>query len=160
MAFLRRRKFYLFLLLLVFLLALYAFRLQSELIARLAENFEKFNNETGAAGIIVPNLVHFVHFDAESLNFVAFVCILSAFYNQMPTTLYLHTNVGERLRQRRDRYLIILESVLGPRLEVAALAKPTHVFGQQLASVHHSSDVARIKILMKYGGIYLGEDNG
>jgi hypothetical protein len=38
-----------------------------------------------------------------------------------------------------------------------ALAKPTHVFGQQLASVHHASDVARIQILRKYGGIYLGE---
>jgi hypothetical protein len=38
-----------------------------------------------------------------------------------------------------------------------ALAKPTHVFGQQLASVHHASDVARIQILKKYGGIYLGE---
>ena len=156
MAFLRRRKFLLFLLLLVFLLSAYIASLHSQL--RQLEDFSHFNNDTGAAGLIVPNLVHFIHLDRRSLDFVTFVCILSAFYNHRPATIYLHTNVGEGLRRHNGDYFAILEAIVGPRLVVAPLARPTHVFGQQLASVHHASDVARIQILMKYGGIYLGEE--
>ena len=160
MALVKRRKFLCFLLLLVLLLFLYIFSLQRELtrLTQQPQDFTHFNNQTGAAGLIVPNLVHFVHFDQKYLDFVTFVCILSAFYNQNPTTIYLHTNVEELLRRpgEKSRYLAILDGVLGDRLKVVALAKPTHVFGQQLASVHHASDVARIQILMKYGGIYLG----
>ena len=36
------------------------------------------------------------------------------------------------------------------------MLKPTHVFGQKLSSVQHASDVSRLKVLIKYGGIYLG----
>lgn len=43
-------------------------------------------------------------------------------------------------------------------LEIVQLSQPTHVFGQPLSSVYHASDVARIQILMKYGGIYLDND--
>jgi hypothetical protein len=120
MGLVRRRKFLLFLLLLVFLLSLYIFSLQRELSARLAaEDFSHFNNVTGAAGLIVPNLVHFIHFDQESVDFVALVCILSAFYNHEPSIVYLHTNVGKKLRTgEKSRYLRILEAILGPRLLV------------------------------------------
>jgi hypothetical protein len=120
MGLVRRRKFLLFLLLLVFLLSLYIFSLQRELSARLAaEDFSHFNNVTGAAGLIVPNLVHFIHFDQESLDFVALVCILSAYYNHEPSIVYLHTNVGNKLRTgEKSRYLRILEAILGPRLLV------------------------------------------
>jgi Glycosyltransferase sugar-binding region containing DXD motif len=155
MAFLRRRKFLLFLLLLICLLCAYIISLQNHL--RHLDQFSDFNNETGAAGLIVPNIVHYVHLDQTQLDFVTFLCILSAFYNHGPAAIYLHTNVGDALRQ--NAYFAILEAIAGSKLRLMPLARPTHVFGQQLASVHHASDVARIQILMKYGGIYLGEED-
>ena len=43
-------------------------------------------------------------------------------------------------------------------LEVKFLEKPTEIFGVKLSSVYHASDIARIQVLMKYGGIYLDTD--
>eukprot|EP00090_Calanus_glacialis_P011259 TRINITY_DN19698_c0_g1_i1.p1 TRINITY_DN19698_c0_g1~~TRINITY_DN19698_c0_g1_i1.p1 ORF type:complete len:675 (-),score=200.79 TRINITY_DN19698_c0_g1_i1:196-1941(-) len=67
--------------------------------------------------------------------------------------MYLHTNI-----KPEGHYFDIFKRVLGDSLEISEVVKPTHVFGQKLSSVQHSADVARIKLLMKYGGIFLDED--
>jgi len=118
-------------------------------------DFTNFNNVTGARTMIVPNLIHFIHFDLKELKFVTFICILSAFYNHRPSKIYIHSNVNVI----SGRYLPLLMDVMGDRLVINHwLDKPTHVFGQKLSSVYHSADVARIKILIKFGGIFLDED--
>ena len=48
--------------------------------------------------------------------------------------------------------------MIGSRLKIVHKSKPSHVFGQKLSSVQHSADVARLKILIQYGGIVLDED--
>jgi len=116
-------------------------------------DFEHFDNETGSRNLIVPNLMHYVHLDKNTLNFVSLICMLSAFYNHRPAKMYLHTNI-----QPEGHYFEIFQKVVGDRLEINEIVKPTHVFGQKLSSVQHSADVARIKLLMKYGGIFLDED--
>ena len=108
---------------------------------------------TGSKSLIVPNIIHFIHFDQETISFIHFICICSAFYNHNPLTLYIHTNVNIQ-----GKYLNILKKVLGETLKVKNLEKPSHVFGQKLSSVQHSADVARIKVLMQFGGIILDED--
>ncbi|GLV41528.1 hypothetical protein CBL_06757 [Carabus blaptoides fortunei] len=35
---------------------------------------------------------------------------------------------------------------------------PTHVYGQPISSIYHATDVARITVLQKWGGIYLDSD--
>lgn len=40
--------------------------------------FDNFDNVTGAQKIIVPNVIHFVLFGQNSLEFVSFISILSA----------------------------------------------------------------------------------
>ena len=44
----------------------------------------------------------------------------------------------------------------GDGLVIQHLPQPSHVFGVKLAIVHHAADVARLQVLSKYGGIYLG----
>ena len=117
------------------------------------QNFEGFNNVTGSKSLIVPNIIHFIQFDQRTIRFIHFICICSAFYNHNPLALYLHTNVNIQ-----GKYFNILKKVLGETLKVKHLEKPSHVFGQKLSSVQHSADVARIKVLMKFGGIILDED--
>ena len=117
------------------------------------QNFEGFNNVTGSKSLIVPNIIHFIHFDQKTISFIYFICMCSAFYNHNPLTLFLHTNVNIE-----GKYFNILKKVLGETLKVKNLEKPSHVFGQKLSSVQHSADVARIKVLMKFGGIIIDED--
>jgi len=149
----KRNKLSIFCFLLIFLLIIYIIRVQNEIRSHLTIDFEHFNNETGSRNLIVPNLMHYVHFDKKTLNFVSLICMLSAFYNHKPTKIYLHTNI-----QPEGHYFDVFQKVVGNRLEINEIVKPTHVFGQRLSSVQHSADVARIKLLMKYGGIFLDED--
>lgn len=151
---LRRSKVAGFILLITFLFSLYIYKLQSSILDHLPTDFSTFDNVKGSKKLIVPNIIHFIHFDSRTINFVTFICMLSAWYNHKPSKIYLHTNLN--LNPRESRYLWVLQSVLGGNLKIHEVQKPTHVFGQKLSSVQHASDVARIKILMKYGGIYLG----
>lgn len=40
--------------------------------------FDNFDNVTGAQEIIVPNVIHFILFGQNSLEFISFLSILSA----------------------------------------------------------------------------------
>eukprot|EP00094_Tigriopus_californicus_P006726 TCALIF_06477-PA protein Name:"Protein of unknown function" AED:0.35 eAED:0.40 QI:22/0/0/1/0/0/2/0/205 len=43
---------------------------------------------------VVPNHVHFVHFNTPNFSFVSFVCIASALINHRPERVIIHTNVN------------------------------------------------------------------
>jgi hypothetical protein len=52
---------------------------KSDFVIRLAEHkFYNFDNVTGSEEIIVPNVIHFILFGHNSLEFVSFLSILSA----------------------------------------------------------------------------------
>ena len=152
-SFRRRTKHNLVILFILILLVVYVLKIQKVYQSSEPISFIGFNNVTGDKNLIVPNIIHYVQFDQKDFSFLPFICICSAFYNHKPSRIYLHTNVG-----LQGKYFQLLRRVLAERLEVRALEKPSHVFGQKLSSVEHSADVARIKILMKYGGIFLDQD--
>lgn len=106
---------------------------------------------------LVPNRVHFVHFDSPSLPFVSFVCILAAHSSQRPDKIVLHTNlpVDEIAADARVSKII---GALGSSFEIARAAKPTHVFGQAIGNVYHSNDVFKIQLALREGGIYLDQE--
>jgi len=152
-----RRNKLLFLVISIMLTIIYFYNLRTKLLFdNQTFDFTNFNNDIGSRKLIVPNIVHFIQFDMKTLNFVTFICLLSAWYNHKPSKIYLHTNLKQVLAD--SFYIDVLKNVTGEALEIHELKKPTHVFGQRLSSTHHSSDIARIQILMKYGGIYLDED--
>ena len=107
---------------------------------------------------VVPNVIHFVHFDSPSLSFVSFICVLAAFKNQNPDSIRFHTNLPpEELRQ--DPLFAQLLDLLGPdTLRVEKASKPSHVFGIRLGSAFHAADVFRLHLGAKDGGIFLDED--
>ena len=151
---LRRTKASYFFLFLLVLLVLYITKLVAEIRHTVSlTDFTHFDNTLGSSQLLVPNLVHFIHFDKDKISFIGFICILSAHYNHRPNIIFLHTNVN-----LHGRYFKTLESVIGSRLKIVHKSKPSHVFGQKLSSVQHSADVARLKILIQYGGIVLDED--
>lgn len=153
MALFRRTRVSYFFLLLIFLFAIYIVKLVSEIKQNTSIDFSNFDNVTGSIQIIVPNMIHFIHFDQERISFISFICILSSHYNHRPDIIFIHTNI-----QLRGRYFKTLSRIIGPKLKLVRTSKPSHVFGQKLSSVQHSADVARIRIMMQYGGIVLDND--
>lgn len=105
-------------------------------------------------GFLVPNIVHFIHFDQTEFNFISCLCILAVQQNHQPETIYIHTNS----KHFTGKYWNVLEKALNSTLKVNVIPKPTHVFGTALSSVYHSVDIARLQVLYEYGGIALDED--
>lgn len=134
----------------------------SELPNEIAElSFQGFDNETGVDHFIVPNIIHFIRFNQSEVSFVDYICILAAFRNHRPDFIYIHSDspieqfhgkYWNWIRNNVDLYSII---------RVFHVDLPSHVFGQKISDkwrVWHGSDVTRLGILMKYGGIYLDND--
>jgi hypothetical protein len=122
--------------------------------------FEGFNNNTGTlnGSSIIPNHVHFVFFENTYITYVTAVCVLAAFKNQRPEKIFFHTNVKEF----SGPHWIKIRDTLGSILHIKHIDMPTSIFGQKLRKdwlPWHAGDIARIKLLMQYGGIFLDNDS-
>ncbi|XP_066995833.1 uncharacterized protein [Anabrus simplex] len=100
---------------------------------------------------VVPNVVHYIFFNKD-VDFMAFLSILSVIKVQHPERLVIHCNC----KSFSGRYWSSLKAI--PSVELHYLSQPTHVYGQVLSSVYHATDVARIMVLMEWGGIYVDSD--
>lgn len=121
--------------------------------------FEGFNNESGYREYIVPNIIHYVRFDQPSFTFVEYICVQSAYLKQRPDAIYFHTNLktfkGKYWRQMMNQTDFV------NRIKLVSVSVPSEIFGQKLNQGwrrYHGSDVTRIRLLQKYGGIYLDND--
>lgn len=115
--------------------------------------------KTAKITVQVPNIVHFVLLKEESFNqveldFISATCILAAYLHQIPQKIIIHSN----FETISGKYWNISKSVIGNKLQLSQVNRPTHVFGYPLSSIHHSSDVIRLKILLEQGGIFLDLD--
>ena len=126
------------------------------------EEFEGFNNVTGAERFIVPNIIHFIRFNNFELNFVDYVVLLAAMRNQRPDKFYIHTNVQDVQYTGKYWKWVQQNEELWMRIQVLYLEAPTEIFGLKLNEgwrFYHGSDIERIRVLMKHGGIYLDNDS-
>lgn len=125
-------------------------------------DFTNFDNESGTADghYIVPNYVHFIKFGQQEFTFPQCVCVLAALKHQKPNKLFIHTDMNEF----KGKYWDVLINSPGFKevLVVEKIALPKQIFNQTLRKIwlkYHGGDVARMKILLKYGGIYLDSDS-
>ena len=129
--------------------------------AALLHYFDYFNNQTGADEFVVPNIVHYVRFKKKSWTFVEYICLRSAYVQQKPDYIVIHTDVdASDFRGKYWRWMQE-ESDLKSRLIILPTEIPTEIFGQRIRDIyriHHGSDICRIRALIKYGGIYLDND--
>ena len=113
----RKNRFAALLLLISALLIVYLVKLETSYLSpsRTLANydFSGFNNTVGSKKLLVPNIVHFIIFDKTGVDFVMFVCMLSAWLNHKPSQLMLHTNVK---MEEKSKYLTVLRSVMGEDL--------------------------------------------
>ncbi|CAN7983584.1 unnamed protein product [Ixodes hexagonus] len=103
---------------------------------------------------VVPNIVHFVKFGNSPLSFIEAVCIRAAWLHQRPEATMIHCDQCNTIVRSPLWYLI--KDI--PVLKLQPTVRPTEVFGIKFSCVQHASDVVRLQVLMKYGGIYLDSD--
>ncbi len=124
--------------------------------------FEGFDNVSGVPDrLIVPNYVHFLRYGDQlrNVNFMDAVCILSAFKNQIPDKIFFHTN----LPQFEGKYWEALLKVpkFNDTIEFVYIEPVESIFGQRLHNWYklwHGSDILRIDILKRFGGIFIDND--
>ena len=123
------------------------------------KSFTNFDNVTGSNDFIVPNIIHYLRFNKTSFSFVDYCCIRSAYINQRPDFIFFHTNVESFNGSFWDR--MQAEPGLAKRIRVLQAELPYEIFNQTLSQgwrLYHGSDIARLRIIQKYGGVYLDND--
>ncbi|KAI9563498.1 hypothetical protein GHT06_010961 [Daphnia sinensis] len=120
-----------------------------------------FNNVTGVDRFIVPNIIHFIRFKNFDLTFVEYVVVIAAMRNHRPDKFYFHTDIKDAKCEGKYWEWVKKDQELWSRIQVKYLEMPTEIFGQKLNEgwgLFHGSDIARLRIIKKYGGIYLDND--
>ncbi|XP_070547713.1 uncharacterized protein [Ptychodera flava] len=105
----------------------------------------EFHDET-----VIPNIAHFLWFyEDQPLRFDQFISILSAYAVMKADKIMIHTDM-----EPIGKYWEILKETINT-LEIVPLHLPQLCL---FNNVHHRTDLARLQILLKYGGVYLDND--
>lgn len=120
-------------------------------------------NETGTKNgcFLVPNYIHFIRFGLPRISYVDMICILAAFKNQKPDKIFIHRNHNTSFIGKYWDILIKTPGFLDV-LKLVYVEQPSEVFGQKVDNYYkqqHSSDFTRLRILIKYGGIFIDNDS-
>lgn len=143
---------YIIITLIIFFLLVFIFNMRDPF-----ETFENFDNSHPYKKQVIPNIVHYILFDQYQLNFASYLSLSSTLKVQKPEKVYVHSNLKylngtfwERIQK--------LANYTKTEMTINYMAQPTHVYGQPLSSTFHATDVARIIVLQRWGGIYLDSD--
>ncbi|XP_077991636.1 uncharacterized protein LOC144445868 [Glandiceps talaboti] len=103
---------------------------------------------------VVPNIAHIIWFTCHPFQFENLVSILSIHRIMRPEKILFHTDcepVDRWWQQAKDEI---------STLEVHNMTRPMTVFDKKLNPKwpEHSADVARLQILMEWGGVYFDTD--
>ena len=115
----------------------------------------------------IPNVIHFVSFGCRSFkpfNFLSWISVLlfRKFFRESilfkisienPDLIILHTNCPPETSLWKK-----FEELAGDILKILPRTPPDSIWGKELTSVEHQSDITRLHILLKFGGIYLDDD--
>ena len=104
------------------------------------------------SGQLSPNIAHLIWMGTAPISFKMYLCILSVIYVGQMDVVYIHVD--------HDIKGIYWEAIKdNPRLTI--LRRHSHnryVYGKYIRDVKHWSDVIRLDVLIKYGGLYLDVD--
>ncbi|XP_075227588.1 uncharacterized protein LOC142328030 [Lycorma delicatula] len=125
-------------------------------------NFEKFDNHFGNPDgcYIIPNIVHFIRFTSEPISYTDMICYLAALKNQKPDLLLIHHDGTANFS---GKYWETIENnpEFDDVIELRYMEKPHEIFGRTIDKSwgeEYVNDIARLLILMEYGGFFLDKD--
>ncbi|MFA6980162.1 MAG: glycosyltransferase [Ignavibacteriaceae bacterium] len=103
---------------------------------------------------MIPNIIHYIYgleenFGGKPFSFINYLAVLTASVLNSPQKIYFHYHfepVGYWWDKAKEL------------LTLKRIEQRNVIFGNKLIHYAHKADVARLEILMKYGGIYLDID--
>ncbi|XP_070554337.1 uncharacterized protein [Ptychodera flava] len=102
---------------------------------------------------VVPNIIHYVWFTPHEFKFHHFLGAKSTVHIQKADRILFHTDA-----EPGGFWWEEFKRIAGPLLEIVHCDQPNDVFGRSVGNIPHKSDISRMQILLKYGGIYLDSD--
>lgn len=101
----------------------------------------------------VPNVVHYIWFGCKR-KFLSYhyLSVLSALSVQNACQVFFHTDC-----EPPETNVLFQHLKQQPRFRIVQKDAPTQIFGKEIKRPEHQADVARIELLMRYGGIYLDD---
>nr|XP_046915011.1 uncharacterized protein LOC124495637 [Dermatophagoides farinae] len=117
------------------------------------------NNVTGFNEYIVPDIVHYIQLENPFFDFITLISIMSTVRHHKPKLIMIHSD-RKKLRGKYWQKIIELNSskMINTRIYLNKIPRPRYIFDRKLSSIYHASDIARFRVLRKYGGIYLDND--
>ncbi|XP_067678756.1 uncharacterized protein [Haliotis asinina] len=100
---------------------------------------------------LIPNIVHYVWFGDKHLTFFNQLCLLSALYVQKAEKIYIHGD-----KEPKGIYWDEVKDL--PQVKFISREFPHFVFGNEVKVPSHASDIVRVDVLLRYGGVYLDWD--
>nr|XP_026692243.1 uncharacterized protein LOC113474623 [Ciona intestinalis] len=101
----------------------------------------------------VPNVVHYIWFGCKrEFNFYHYLSIMSVLHNMRPCAVVVHADCepnnywwNELISKRFDNFYLVHQEA------------PNKIFNHTISRVEHKSDVVRLEILIRWGGIYFDD---
>lgn len=100
---------------------------------------------------LVPNIVHYIWFGNRKMSFMNYLSILSSLYVQKAERVLIHGDYVPR-----GQYWEEVKS--NSKIHFVFREKPVTIYQNAVRSVSHTSDIVRVDILLKYGGLYIDWD--
>ena len=100
---------------------------------------------------LVPNIGHMIWFGGGQMDFLFFLGVLSFLYVAEVDTVYIHGD-----QPPSGYYWSLLKD--NPRVIHMPYYGSHMIYGQNVKHTYHKSDVLRVELMYRYGGIYLDTD--
>ena len=100
---------------------------------------------------MIPNIAHMVWIGGGAMDFLFYLSCLSLLFVANVENLYIHGNIpptGEFWEEIKSN----------PRVRYIVRETPEYVYGTRVNVLSHVTDVYRVDIMIKYGGIYVDTD--
>ena len=113
---------------------------------------ERHSRDDISPSLPVPNVLHYIWTDPNiPLDFINYMCILSAAKLQKPTKILFHTKKPLRgywwNKLRKETPLKIIK-----------LVDPMYIFNSTVYDLHQRKHLVKLLMLYHYGGIYMDTD--
>ena len=100
---------------------------------------------------LIPNIAHIVWIGGGHMDFLFYLCVLSLIYVAEVDNVYIHGDgppTGHYWNRIKDE----------PKLNLIYRETPKTIYGTRVKVLSHVTDVWRVDIMLKYGGIYVDTD--
>lgn len=106
----------------------------------------------------IPEVFHYINYGCPKFDFPKFLSMYSVYKYSSPNSLIVYHTDCDQFLLNTQKFFSRLKIIIGERLIIQPIDKLTSIFNQELERVEHQSDVYRLLILIKYGGVYVDND--